>query len=41
MRLSFIYNQWLLFIFMINLPFWIMRAGQKIWPSRGSHIPMI
>jgi hypothetical protein len=41
MRLSFIYNQWLLFIFMINLPFWIMRAGQKILPSRGSHIPMI
>ena len=31
MGLSFIYNQWLLIIFMINLPYWIMRAGQKLF----------
>lgn len=31
MGLSFIYNQWLLIIFMINLPYWLMRAGQKLF----------
>jgi hypothetical protein len=39
MRLSFIYNQWLLFIFMINLPYWMMRGGQEIWPARGVTSP--
>lgn len=30
MRLTFIYNQWLLVIFMVNAPYWIVTAGQKI-----------
>ncbi len=30
MRLTFIYNQWLLLIFMINAPYWIVTAAQKL-----------
>ena len=30
MRLTFVYNQWLLFIFMINAPYWIVTAARKI-----------
>ena len=29
MRLSFIYNQWLLLIFLVNLPFWIVAAFRR------------
>ncbi len=37
MRLTFIYNQWLLLIFMINAPYWIVTAGRKILrPRRGA-----
>jgi len=41
MRLSFIYNQWLLVIFMINIPYWLMFATRRILRSRQTHIPMI
>lgn len=34
MRLTFIYNQWLLLIFMINVPYWIVRAARTIWRPR-------
>ncbi|MEO5718033.1 MAG: hypothetical protein ABIR29_05615 [Chthoniobacterales bacterium] len=34
MRLSFIYNQWLLIIFMINAPYWIVTAGRKLFGPR-------
>ncbi|MEO8440005.1 MAG: hypothetical protein ABI540_07255 [Spartobacteria bacterium] len=34
MRLTFIYNQWLLIIFMINAPYWIMTAAQKVFGLR-------
>lgn len=30
MRLTFIYNQWLLIIFMINAPYWIVTGAQRI-----------
>lgn len=30
MQLSFIYNQWLLFIFMVNAPYWIAFVGRRI-----------
>jgi hypothetical protein len=31
MRLSFIYNQWLLIIFMINAPYWIVTGAGRIF----------
>jgi len=31
MGLAFVYNQWLLIIFMINLPYWLMRAREKLF----------
>jgi hypothetical protein len=34
MGLSFIYNQWLLIIFMINAPYWIVTAARKIFGPR-------
>lgn len=34
MRLSFIYNQWLLLIFMINAPYWIVTGARKILGPR-------
>ncbi|HEY1582512.1 MAG TPA: hypothetical protein VGF73_05395 [Chthoniobacterales bacterium] len=34
MHLAFIYNQWLLIIFLINAPYWIVRAGQRLMPQR-------
>lgn len=35
MHLTFIYNQWLLFIFMINAPYWIVTGARKIFrPGR-------
>lgn len=40
MHLTFIYNQWMLIIFMINLPYWIMAGARRI-RVRRSHIPMI
>ena len=30
MHLTFIYNQWLLLIFLINVPYWIVTVGRKI-----------
>lgn len=38
MRLSFIYNQWLLIIFMINAPYWIVMAAQKIFGPRRATV---
>jgi hypothetical protein len=40
MGLTFIYNQWLLIIFMINLPYWILAGARRIF-RRRTHIPMI
>ena len=34
MRLTFIYNQWLLIVFMINAPYWIVTGAKKIGPRR-------
>jgi hypothetical protein len=34
MRLTFIYNQWLLLIFMINAPYWILIGAKKIFAPR-------
>jgi hypothetical protein len=34
MGLSFIYNQWLLIIFVINPPYWIILLGRKIFAVR-------
>ena len=39
MGLSFIYNQWLLLIFMVNLPYWIVTAGEKIFRSQPATSP--
>lgn len=39
MRLSFIYNQWLLLIFMINLPFWLVAGAKKISGRAGITSP--
>jgi hypothetical protein len=39
MGLSFIYNQWLLLIFMVNPPYWIVTAGEKIFRSRPATSP--
>ena len=37
MGLSFIFNQWLLVIFMINAPYWIVTGGRKIFgPGRAA-----
>jgi hypothetical protein len=41
MRLSFIHNQWLLVIFMINAPYWIVVGAGRIFRPRAAHIPMI
>ena len=41
MHLTFIYNQWLLIIFMINLPYWIATGARRIFRARRDHIPMI
>jgi hypothetical protein len=38
MGLSFVYNQWLLIIFMINLPYWIIAGGRKLF-SRSQPAP--
>ncbi|MGI8890670.1 MAG: hypothetical protein ACR2G0_07805 [Chthoniobacterales bacterium] len=38
MRLSFIYNQWLLLIFMINAPYWIVTGARKFFPPRRDPI---
>ncbi len=38
MRLTFIYNQWLLLIFMINAPYWIVTGAQKIFRPRRTEI---
>lgn len=40
MHLTFIYNQWLLIIFMINLPYWMVAGARRIRPP-PAHIPMI
>ncbi len=34
MRLTFIYNQWLLIIFMINAPYWIVTGAEKLFGPR-------
>ena len=39
MQLSFIYNQWLLFIFMVNAPYWIVFVGRKIFRARAATSP--
>lgn len=39
MRLSFIYNQWLLLIFMINLPYWVVTGARKILRARSVTSP--
>jgi len=39
MGLSFIYNQWLLLIFMVNVPYWIVTAGEKMFRSRPATSP--
>jgi hypothetical protein len=38
MGLTFIYNQWLLVIFMVNLPHWIVTGVRKISPPRRAAI---
>jgi hypothetical protein len=38
MGLTFIYNQWLLFIFMINAPYWIVTGTRKIFRPRGAKV---
>ena len=38
MRLTFIYNQWLLVIFMVNAPYWIVTAARKIFRPRPGPI---
>ena len=40
MHLTFIYNQWLLIIFMINLPYWILAGARRLRSPR-THMPMI
>ncbi|HEX3816739.1 MAG TPA: hypothetical protein VHW03_00440, partial [Chthoniobacterales bacterium] len=39
MQLSFIYNQWLLFIFMVNAPYWVVFVGRKIFRARDATSP--
>lgn len=34
MRLTFLYNQWLLIIFMINAPYWIVTGTEKLFGPR-------
>jgi hypothetical protein len=41
MRLSFIYNQRLLVIFMINAPYWVVTGARRIFRPPPVHIPMI
>jgi hypothetical protein len=38
MRLTFIYNQWLLIIFMINAPYWIMTCARQLFVPRAAEI---
>jgi hypothetical protein len=38
MRLSFIYNQWLLLIFMINAPYWMVTAARKLFLPRADQV---
>lgn len=39
MRLTFIYNQWLLIIFMINAPYWIVAGVRRIFGRAGLTSP--
>ena len=39
MRLTFIYNQWLLIIFMINAPYWIVAGARRILGRAGLTSP--
>lgn len=39
MRLTFIYNQWLLIIFMINAPYWIVAGARRIFGRAGLTSP--
>lgn len=44
MHLRFIYNQWLLLIYMINAPYWIVTGARKIFRARAApndHIPTV
>lgn len=41
MGLTFVYNQWLLLIFMINAPYWLVTAFGKLWPRSAAYMPMI
>lgn len=38
MRLSFIYNQWLLVIFMINAPYWMVTGVRKLFLPRADQV---
>jgi hypothetical protein len=37
MHLSFIFNQWLLIIYMINIPYWIVTGARAMNWSKGSN----
>ncbi len=37
MRLSFIFNQWLLIIYMINIPYWIVTGARAMDRNKGSN----
>jgi hypothetical protein len=39
MRLTFIYNQWLLFIFMVNAPYWIVIGVRRLLGQRREEKP--
>jgi hypothetical protein len=38
MRLSFVYNQWLLLIFMINPPYWIVTGVRTLFTPRRAEV---
>ncbi|HSU85204.1 MAG TPA: hypothetical protein VLI42_00585 [Chthoniobacterales bacterium] len=38
MRLTFIYNQWLLIIFMINVPYWVVTGARKLFVPRAGEV---
>jgi hypothetical protein len=38
MRLTFIYNQWLLIIFMINVPYWVVTGARKLFVPRAAEV---
>jgi hypothetical protein len=38
MRLTFIYNQWLLIIFMINVPYWVLTRARKLFVPRAAEV---